>query len=47
MEKLLKKNFEREAKDYLNITFGLCIYALAWAMFLLPYQITTDRKSVV
>lgn len=41
MEKLLKKNFEREAKDYLNITFGLCIYALAWAMFLLPYQITT------
>ena len=41
MEKLLKKNFEREAKDYLNITLGLCIYALAWAMFLLPYQITT------
>ena len=41
MEKLLKKKFGREAKDYLNITFGLCIYALAWAMFLLPYQITT------
>ena len=41
MEKLLKKKFGREAKDYLNITLGLCIYALAWAMFLLPYQITT------
>ena len=41
MEKLLKKKFGREAKDYLNITLGLSIYALAWAMFLLPYQITT------
>lgn len=41
METLLRKRIGRESKDYLTITVGLCIYALAWAMFLLPYQITT------
>lgn len=41
MEAILKKKIGREAKDYLAITLGLMIYALAWAMFMLPYQITT------
>jgi len=30
-----------EVRDYLFITFGLVSYALGWACFLLPYQITT------
>lgn len=29
-----------EVKDYLGITLGLVCYALGWALFLLPYQIT-------
>lgn len=29
------------SKDMIFITFGLCCYALGWAAFLLPYQITT------
>ena len=37
----MKKRLGRDAKDYFTITIGLAIYALAWAMFLLPYQITT------
>ena len=41
MESTFIKKFSRESKDYLAITFGLVIYALGWAMFLLPYQITT------
>lgn len=41
MESALIKKIGRESKDYLAITFGLVIYALGWAMFLLPYQITT------
>ncbi|KAA6317135.1 hypothetical protein EZS27_032661, partial [termite gut metagenome] len=31
----------RESKDYLFIVFGLVCYAMGWAAFLLPYQITT------
>ena len=34
-------NLWREAKDYITITLGLMAYALGWALFLLPYQITT------
>ncbi len=30
----------REIKDYIFITFGLASYALGWAAFLIPYQIT-------
>ncbi len=41
MDSIFKKNIERGAKDYFTITVGLASYALAWAMFLLPYQITT------
>ena len=41
MDSIFKKNIKRGAKDYFTITVGLASYALAWAMFLLPYQITT------
>ena len=41
MELALIKKIGRESKDYLAITLGLILYALGWAMFLLPYQITT------
>ena len=34
-------NIWREAEDYTVITLGLMAYALGWALFLLPYQITT------
>lgn len=30
-----------EAKDYIFITFGLMLYAFAWGIFLLPYEIVT------
>ena len=30
-----------EAKDYIFITLGLCLYAFAWTTFLLPYEIVT------
>lgn len=38
---LLQKKVEREIRDYLAITLGLVCYAVGWAAFLLPYQITT------
>lgn len=41
MELALIKKIGRESKDYLAITLGLILYSLGWAMFLLPYQITT------
>ena len=41
MDQKLKIKLGREVKDYLSITFGLICYALGWAAFLLPYQITT------
>lgn len=40
-EALLKKRLGRESRDYLAITFGLVCYAVGWAAFMLPYQITT------
>ncbi len=30
-----------EAKDYIGITFGVCLYAFAFTLFLLPYEIVT------
>ncbi|GAE85685.1 uncharacterized membrane-anchored protein YitT (DUF2179 family) [Bacteroides reticulotermitis] len=35
----------REVKDYLYITLGLISYSLGWAVFLLPYQITTGGTT--
>lgn len=42
MDKLFTK---RDIKDFLIITLGLLIYAFAWAIFLLPYQITTGGTA--
>lgn len=36
-----KAEVMRELKDYVFITFGLISYAMGWAAFLIPYQITT------
>ena len=36
-----KAEVTRELKDYIFITLGLISYALGWAAFLIPYQITT------
>lgn len=36
-----KLNWQRDIKDYLVITLGIMMYAMGWAAFLLPYQITT------
>ena len=47
MELALIKKISRESKDYLAITFGLVLYALGWAMFLLPYQITTGGVTSI
>lgn len=41
MKKMTKSDVWREARDFIFITFGLSSYALGWAAFLLPYQITT------
>lgn len=41
MNKPSKPEVLRELKDYLFINIGLISYALGWAAFLLPYQITT------
>ena len=41
MRKPAKAEIMREVKDYIYITLGLISYALGWAAFLLPYQITT------
>lgn len=35
----------RELKDYIVITLGLISYSLAWAAFLIPYQITTGGTT--
>ena len=47
MDKILKIRLGRDVKDYLSITFGLMCYALGWAAFLLPYQITTGGVTGV
>ena len=31
----------QEIKDYMSITFGLCLYSLGLTCFMLPYEITT------
>lgn len=36
-----KKFILGEIRDYLGITFGLVLFAFAWTIFLLPYQIVT------
>ena len=35
----------RELRDYIFITVGLISYALGWALFLIPYQITTGGTT--
>ncbi|MDR2859386.1 MAG: YitT family protein [Mediterranea sp.] len=39
--KFSTSNVLRESKDYIFIVLGLVCYAMGWAAFLLPYQITT------
>lgn len=41
MKKLNKTDVLRELRDYFFIILGLMCYAMGWAAFLLPYQITT------
>ena len=45
MRKPAKAEIMREVKDYIYITLGLISYALGWAAFLLPYQITTGGTT--
>ncbi|MGL5273111.1 MAG: YitT family protein [Phocaeicola sp.] len=45
MKNLISNKIGRETKDYLAITFGLICYAMGWAAFMLPYQITTGGVS--
>lgn len=40
-----KTEVMRELKDYIFITFGLISYAMGWAAFLIPYQITTGGTT--
>lgn len=42
---LKKAALLQEVKDYTLITIGLISYALAWAVFLIPYQITTGGTT--
>lgn len=37
----LNKNIFLEGRDFVFITFGLMVYAIAYTCFMLPYQITT------
>ena len=41
MDALFNSKFGRELKDYVAITLGIMCYALGWAAFMLPYQIST------
>lgn len=45
LNKPTKAQMMRELKDYLFITFGLISYAMGWAAFLIPYQITTGGTT--
>lgn len=47
MDKKLTTTILREAKDYIFINLGLMSYAMGWAAFLLPYQITTGGVTGV
>lgn len=40
-EAFSKQMLKNQLKDYLLITFGLALYAFAYTVFLLPYQIVT------
>ena len=40
-----KAEVTRELKDYIFITLGLISYAMGWAAFLIPYQITTGGTT--
>ena len=40
-----KATLMRELTDYIFITIGLISYSLAWAAFLIPYQITTGGTT--
>ena len=41
MDALFSSKIGRELKDYVAITLGIICYALGWAAFMLPYQIST------
>ena len=41
MDALLNSKIGRELKDYVAISLGIMCYALGWAAFMLPYQIST------
>ena len=41
MDALFNSKIGRELKDYVAITLGIMCYALGWAAFMLPYQIST------
>ncbi|MEG1332056.1 MAG: YitT family protein [Bacteroides sp.] len=45
MNKPDKSEVMRELRDYTFITLGLISYALGWAAFLIPYQITTGGTT--
>ena len=45
LHKPTKAEVITEIKDMFFITFGLCCYAIAWAAFMLPYQITTGGTT--
>ena len=45
LHKPTKAYIYSEIKDMFFITFGLCCYAMAWAAFMLPYQITTGGTT--
>ncbi|MCP3895414.1 MULTISPECIES: YitT family protein [Bacteroides] len=45
MNKPDKSDVMRELRDYTFITLGLISYALGWAAFLIPYQITTGGTT--
>ena len=45
LQKPSKEYILAEIKDMFFITFGLCCYAMAWAAFMLPYQITTGGTT--
>lgn len=45
MYKLTKEELAKDAKDYVFMTFGMICYSFAWALFLLPYKITTGGTA--
>lgn len=47
MTQFIKKNLWLETRDFVLITLGLAIYAVAYTSFILPYQITTGGVAGV